>query len=175
MNLLSWFTNESIYPNVRALNSTISVHSTPNSIIGKKYYVWRLQVSYLVDLSTSPYFLMLERWMLPFSYIRRTAVLLVRDILYEDRKWVFLADLSTSLYFWMLERWMLRFSYIQRPTVLLVRDIVSEDHKWVFLAYLITSSYFLMLERWMLPFSYIRRPAVLLVRDTVYEDRKWVF
>ena len=77
---------------------------------------------------------MLERWMLPFSYIRRPAVLLVKDIVYEDRKWVFLADLSTSLYFLMLERWMLPFSYIQRPTVLLIRDNVHEDHKWIFLA-----------------------------------------
>ena len=175
MNLFSWFTNESIYPNVRALNSTISVHSTPNSIIGKKYYVWRLQVSYLVDLSTSPYVLMLERWMLPFPYIQRQTVLLVRNIVSEDHKWVFLAYLITSSYFLMLERWMLPFSYIRRTAVLLVRDIVYEDRKWVFLADLCTSLYFWMLERWMLQFSYIRRPAVLLVRDTVYEDRKWVF
>ena len=84
--LFSWFKHESICSNVRALNATIFVHSTPNSIIGKKYYVWRLQVSYLVDLSTSPYVLMLERWMLPFSYIRRPTVLLVRNIVYEDRK-----------------------------------------------------------------------------------------
>ena len=90
MNFFSWFKNESICPNVRALNATIFIHSTPNSIFGKKYYVWRLQVSYLVDLSTSPYVLMLERWMLPFSYIRRPTVLLVRDIVYEDRKWVLL-------------------------------------------------------------------------------------
>ena len=124
MNFFSWCKNESICPNVRALNATIFIHSTPNSIFGKKYYVWRLQVSYLVDLSTSPYVLMLERWMLPFSYIRRPTVLLVRDIVYEDRKWVFLPDLSTSLYFLMLERWMLPFSYIRRPTLLVVEDIV---------------------------------------------------
>ena len=88
MNFFSWFTNESICPNVRALNSTFSVHSTPNSNIGKKYYVWRLPVSYLADLSTSPYVLMLERWMLPFSFMQRPTVFLVRDIVYEDRKWV---------------------------------------------------------------------------------------
>ena len=131
MNFSSWFKNESTCPNLRALNATIFVHSTPNNIIRKKYYVWRLQVSYLVDLSTSPYVLMLERWMLPFLYIRRPTVLLVRDIAYEDRKWVLWADLSTSLYFLMLERWMQRFSYIQRPTVLLVRNIVYEDRKCV--------------------------------------------
>ena len=84
----SWFKREFIFPDVRALNATISVHSTPNSIIGKKYYVWRLHVSYLVDLSTSPYVLILERWMLPFSFMQRPTVLLVRDIVYEDRKWV---------------------------------------------------------------------------------------
>ena len=174
MNFLSWFKNESICPNVRALNATIFIHSTPNSIFGKKYYVWKLQVSYLVDLSTSPYVLMLERWMLPFSYIRRLTVLLVRNIVFEDHKWFFLAYLITSPYILMLERWNLPFPYIQRQTVLLVRNIVSEDHKWVFLAYLITSPYVLMLERWMLPFSYIRRPTVLLVRDIVYEDCKYV-
>ena len=115
---------EFICPHVWALNPTIFVHSTPNRIIGKEYWVWRLQISYLADLSTSPYVLMLERWMLPFSYIRCPTVLLVRDIVYEDRKWVFLPDLSTSLYFLMLERWMLPFSYIRRPTLLLVEDIV---------------------------------------------------
>ena len=131
MNFFNWFTNESIFPNVRALNSTISVHSTPNSIILKKYYVWRLQVSYLVHLSTSPYILMLERWMLPFSFMQRPTVLLVRDIVSEDHKWVFLAYLITSSYVLMLERWMLPFSYIQRPSVLLVRDIVYGDRKYL--------------------------------------------
>ena len=124
MNFFSWCKNESICPNVRALNATIFIHSTPNSIVGKNYYVWRLQVSYLVDFGTSPYILILERWMLPFWYIWRPTVLLVRDIVYEDRKWVFLPYLSTSLYFLMLERWMLPFSYIRRPTLLVVEDIV---------------------------------------------------
>ena len=45
-------------------------------------------MSILADLSTSPYVLMLERWMLPFSYIQRPTVLLVRDIVYEDCKYV---------------------------------------------------------------------------------------
>ena len=66
---------------------------------------------------------MLDRWMLPFSYIQRPTVLLVRDIVYEDHKWVFLADSSKSPYVPMLERWMLPFSYIQRPTVLLEREL----------------------------------------------------
>ena len=84
----SFFKHDFVFPHVRALNATILVYSTPNSIIGNKYYVWRLQVSYLVDLSTSPYVLMLEHWMLPFLYIQRPTVLLVRNILYEEDKWV---------------------------------------------------------------------------------------
>ena len=89
MSFFIWFKHEVIYPDVRALNSTISVHSTPNSIIGKGYCVWRSQMSFLADFNTSWYVLMLERWMLPFTYIQRPTVLLVRDIVYEDRKWVF--------------------------------------------------------------------------------------
>ena len=75
---------------------------------------------------------MLERWILPFPYIQRQTVLLVRKIVSEDHKWVFLAHLITSSYVLMLERWMLPFLFMQRPTVLLVRDIVYEDRKWVF-------------------------------------------
>ena len=45
-------------------------------------------MSYLADSSTSLYVLMLERLMLPFSYIRRQTVLLVREIVYEDPKCV---------------------------------------------------------------------------------------
>ena len=41
-------------PYVRALNATTFVRSTPNNSIGKDHYVWRLQMSYLADLSTSP-------------------------------------------------------------------------------------------------------------------------
>ena len=130
--LFSWFKYEFICPDVRALNATIFVHSTPNSIVGKNYYVWRLQVSYLVDFSTSPYILILERWMLPFWYIWRPTVLLIRDMCMKIANECILADLSTSPYVLMLERWMLPFSYIQRQTVLLVRNIVCEDHKWVF-------------------------------------------
>ena len=174
MGVFNWFKHELIYPDFRALNSTISVHSTPNSIIGKEYCVWRSQMSFFSLFNHQSLVLMLDRWMLPFSYIRRLTVLLVRNIVFEDHKWVFLAYLITSPYVLMLERWNLPFPYIQLQTVLLVRNIVSEDHKWVFLAYLITSPYVLMLERWMLPFSYIRRPTVLLVRDIVYEDCKYV-
>ena len=58
-------------------------------------------------------------------------VLLVRNIVSEDHKWVFLAYLITSPYVLRLERWMLPFSYIRRQTVLLVRDIVYEDCKYV--------------------------------------------
>ena len=41
---------------------------------------------FLADLSTSSYVLMLERWMLPFLYIQRPTVLLVRDIVHEAEK-----------------------------------------------------------------------------------------
>ena len=33
----SWFKHDSIGPDARAMNATIFVHSTPNSIIGKGY------------------------------------------------------------------------------------------------------------------------------------------
>ena len=172
--LFSWFKHQSICPDVRALNATIFVHATPNSIIGKGYCVWRSQMSFLVDFNTSWYVLMLERWMLPFTYIQRPTVLFVRNIVSEDHKWVFLAYLITSSYFLMLERWILPFSYIQRPTVLLIRDNVHEDHKWIFLADIRTSPYVLMLESWMLPFSYIQRQTVLLGRNIMCEVCKWV-
>ena len=44
----------------------------------------KIQISFLAYLNTSSYVMMLERWMLPFSYIRRPTVLLVRNIVYED-------------------------------------------------------------------------------------------
>ena len=80
--VFSWFQYEFICPNVRALNSTISLHSTPNCILVEKYCVWRWQMSCLGDLNTSSYVLMLECWMLPCSYIQRQRLLLVRDIVY---------------------------------------------------------------------------------------------
>ena len=43
--LFSWFKHESICPDVRALNASIFIHSTPNSIIGKECCVWRSQMS----------------------------------------------------------------------------------------------------------------------------------
>ena len=169
----SWFKSEFIFPAVRALNATFYVHSTANSIIGKEYCSWRSQMNYLADSSTSPYVLMLERWILPFPYIQCQTVLLVRNIVSEDHKWVFLAYLITSSYVLMLERWMLPYSYIQRPTVLLIRDNVHEDHKWIFLADLRTSPYVLMLDCWILPFPYIQRQTVLLVRNIMCEYCKW--
>ena len=84
----SFFKHDFVFPHVRALNATIFVQSTRNSIIGKEYCSWRSPMSILADLSTSPYVLMLERWMLPSSYIQRPTVLLVRDIVYEDCKYV---------------------------------------------------------------------------------------
>ena len=86
--LFSWFKHEFICPDVRAWNASIFVHSTAKTIIGEKDCAWKLQMSYLADLSTNSYVLMLERWMLPFSYIQRTRLLLERIIVYEDCKWV---------------------------------------------------------------------------------------
>ena len=97
MSVFSWFKHEFMCSHVRALNATIIfVHSTPKSLIGTKYCVWSWKISFLADLNTSSYVLMLERWMLPRSYIQRPTILLVRTIMCEDHKWVFLADLSTS-------------------------------------------------------------------------------
>ena len=89
MSFFSLFNHESICPAVRALNATFLVHSTSNSIIGKGYCVWRLQICYLADSSTNSYVLMLERWMLSFSYFQRQIVLLVRNIVSEDQQWGF--------------------------------------------------------------------------------------
>ena len=91
----------------------------------------KIKNEFLADFNTSSYVLMLERWMLPYSYIQRPTVLLIRDNVHEDHKWIFLADLRTSPYVLMLERWILPFPYIQRQTVLLVRNIMCEDCKWV--------------------------------------------
>ena len=124
--LFSWFKHQSIRPDVRALNATFLIHSTPNSIIGKGYCIWRSQMCYLADLDTSSYVVMLERWMLPFSYIQRPTVLLVRNIVSEDHKWVVIAYLFTSSYVLMLDCWMIPFWYIQSPTVLLIRDNVMK-------------------------------------------------
>ena len=52
--LFSLIKHEFICPDVRALNTTTLVHSTPNNIIGMDHYVWRLQTSYLAELSKSP-------------------------------------------------------------------------------------------------------------------------
>ena len=40
----SSFKHKLICPDVSVLNATIFVDSTPNSIIGKDYYVWRSQM-----------------------------------------------------------------------------------------------------------------------------------
>ena len=89
MSFFILFNHQSICPAVRALNATFLVHSTSNSIIGKGYCVWRLQICYLADSNTNSYVLMLERWMLSFSYIKRQIVLLVRNIVHQDHQWVF--------------------------------------------------------------------------------------
>ena len=55
--VFSWFQYEFICPDVRALNATIFVYSTQNSIIGKEYCSWRSPMSVLADLSASSFFL----------------------------------------------------------------------------------------------------------------------
>ena len=87
--LFSWFKHKSICPDVKTLNATIFVHSTHKTVIRKEYCVWRLQMSYLADSSTSLYVLMLDSWMLPFLYIQRPRGLLERNILSEVQKYVF--------------------------------------------------------------------------------------
>ena len=73
---------------------------------------------------------MLERWMLPFSYIQRPTVLMVRNIVYEDPDELFslfkheficphVRALNATIF------------NIQRPRLLLVRDIIYEDCKCV--------------------------------------------
>ena len=86
MSLLSWFKHKFICPDVRVLNATIFVHLTHKTSIGKGYCGWRLQMSYSADLRTNSYVLMLERWMLPFSYIQRPRLWFVWNIVYEDCK-----------------------------------------------------------------------------------------
>ena len=82
----SWFKHDTICPDVRALNATTFVRSTPNNSIGKDHYVWRLQISCLAYLNRTSYVLMLERWMQPFSNIQRPTILLVRDIVHDAEK-----------------------------------------------------------------------------------------
>ena len=67
----SWFKYHFICTDVRALNAAIFIHSTPKGIIGKEYFVWRSQISFLADLSKSSYVPMLQRRTLSFSYIQR--------------------------------------------------------------------------------------------------------
>ena len=48
----------------------------------------KIKNEFLADFNTSSYVLMLERWILPFPYIQRQTVFLLRNIVYEDDKWV---------------------------------------------------------------------------------------
>ena len=173
--LFSWYKHDSICPDVRALNATILVHSKPKTIIGKGYCVWRLQMSYLANLNRSSYVLMLERWMLPFSYIQRLTVLMVRNILHEDHKWVFLAYFKHE-FICPYVRALNATTFVRStPNNSIGKDNYVRRLQMSYLANLIRSSYVLMLERWMLPFSYIQHLTLLLVRNIVHEDHKWVF
>ena len=124
--LFSWFKNESIYPDVRALNTSIFIHSTPNSIIGKECCVWRSQMSFFSLFNHTFICPDVRALNATILLIQRPNLLLVSNIGYKDHKWVFLAYLITRSYVLMLERWMLPFWYIQRPTVLLIRDNVMK-------------------------------------------------
>ena len=162
--LFSWFKHKFIYPDVRALNATIIVHSTLKSIVGKKYCVWRWQMNYLADSSTSPYVLMLERWMLPFSYIQRPTVLLERELCMK---------ISNELFTWIYNESICPNVRVLNAAIFVhstLKSIVGKKYcvwRWQmnYLADSSTSPYVLMLERWMLPFSYIQRPTVLLERE----------
>ena len=78
--LFSWFKHDFLCPDVRALNATILVHATPKPLlVGNIVYDDHNWV-FLADSSKSPYVPMLERWMLPFSYIQRPTVLLEREL-----------------------------------------------------------------------------------------------
>ena len=86
--LFSWFKHDFMCPDVRALNATIFVHATPKPLlVGNIVYDDHNWV-FLPDLNTSSYIPSLERWILPFPYIQRQTVLIVRNIMCEDCKWV---------------------------------------------------------------------------------------
>ena len=129
--LFSWFKHESICPDVRALNASIFIHSTPNSIIGKECCVWRSQMSFFSLFNDTFICSDVRAWNATF-YVHSTpnSIIGKEYCIWRSQK-CYLADSNTSSYVLMLERWMLRFSYIQRPTVLLVRNIVYEDRKCV--------------------------------------------
>ena len=172
IELFSWFNQESICPDFRALNATIFVHSKPKTIICKQYWVWRLQISYLDDLSTSSYVLMLERWILAFSYIQRSTVLL---------EWVLSLKIANMLFSWFKHEFICPDVRVLNATIFiqsLPKSIIGKGNcgwrlQMSHLADLSTNSYVLMLERWMLPFLYIQRTRLLLERIIVYEDCKW--
>ena len=130
--LFSWFKHESICPDVRALNASIFIHWTPNSIIGKECCVWRSQMSFFSLFNHTficPDVRALNATILVHSLTPNRFI--DQGLCDEDHKWILLADLRTSPYVLMLERWMLPFLYIQRQTVFLVRNIMCEDCKWV--------------------------------------------
>ena len=128
--LFSWFKHKFIYRDVRALNATIIVHSTLKTIVGKKYCVWRWQMNYLADSSTSPYVLMLDECY-NFHTFNAQQYYWKGNCAWRSQM-SYSPEFITSPYVLMLECWMLPFSYIQRPTALLVRDIVSWRYKWGF-------------------------------------------
>ena len=147
------FNHKFICPDVRALNATIFVDSTLNSIIGKGYCIWRSQMCYLADLNTSSYVLMLERWMLPFSYIQRPTVFLVRNIVSEDQQWGFYRRFNHK--FICPDVRALNATIFVHSTL---NSIIGKRYCLLrlhmnYLADSSTSTYVLMLERWMLPFS----------------------
>ena len=127
---------------------------------------------------TSSYVLMLERWMLPFSYIQRPTVLLVRNIVHEDHKWGFFSWFNHEFICPNVRALNATIFVHSTPTVLLVRNIVYEDCNELFSWFkhesicpdvrALNATFLVHVERWM-------PNSIIEVRDIVYEDRKWVF
>ena len=172
--LFRWLKYEFICPHVRALNATIFVHSTPRTIICKEYCAWKLQMSYLADLSTNSYILILERWMLPFSYIQRATVFMGRYIVHKDNKWVFFSLFKHEFICPDVRALNATIVVHSTPKTIIGKEYSVWRLQISYLADSSSNSYILIIERWMLAFSYIQRTRLLLERNIVYEDCKWV-
>ena len=129
--LFSWFKHESICPDVSALNATFLVHSTPNSIIGKGYCVWRSQMSFFTWFKHEFIFLDVRTLNATIFVHSTPNIIIGRGYCVGRSQKSFFSSFKHDILVLIFERWMLPFSYIQRQTVLLVRNIVHEDDKWI--------------------------------------------
>ena len=92
--LFRWFKHKFINPDVRALNATIIVDSTLKTIIGKEYCVWRWQMNYLADSSTTP-ICPDVRALNATIFIHSTPNSIIgKGIVHEDLKWVIYLNLA---------------------------------------------------------------------------------